>query len=87
MKMRVRVPVDIENLHFLDHSLRRCRGYPGGPLAHIRYAWQLQWRITLARRTICRIGHHRPVTGWTPGTDGIRRSIRLCSRCLMPLDQ
>lgn len=34
--------------------------FPGGRKEHASFQWEFQWKLDLAKRTLCRIDKHRP---------------------------
>lgn len=58
--------LDFSEFHPLDHRLASgyCRSLPGGWRNHLDLAWDFRWKPQLAAATLCRLDHHRWLTGW-----------------------
>jgi hypothetical protein len=56
--------LDFSQFHPLDHSVRNCRGYPGGWRTHLKYRWEFQWEARLRRRLLCPLGRHQWSQWW-----------------------
>lgn len=50
--------IDFSEFHPLDHSLIKCRGYPGGRRRHLEFSWDFIWKDRVRGQTVCRVGFH-----------------------------
>jgi hypothetical protein len=71
--------LDFSQFHPLDHSVFRCRDYPGGRRRHLAYRWEFQWREHLGGWFLCPFGRHHWGKWWTRGPDAA--SGMHCTRC------
>lgn len=63
--------LDFSEYHPLDHTLRECRGYPGGWRRHISYDWEFRVGPRWRSRTLCRLGRHDWAAWYCTGEEGV----------------
>lgn len=84
MKLPEIKSIDFSQFHPLDHTLRACKGYPGGRRVHLKYRWEFQWRDKLRSWTLCRTGRHNPAVWYSRDGEEIGTT---CSGCEKDMDE
>lgn len=70
--------LDFSEFHPLDHwpGTSDCRSLPGGARRHLALGWEYKWPSQAARATLCRVGWHKWVHGWSHD-----QPCMLCRHC------